>query len=171
MQWFVIGFPISVLLLFIAWWLLVKVGFPLGNARLAGSKEEMAQYMLQSGPITSSEKKVAIVFLCVAIAWVIRSFVLEKLIPGIDDTIIAMVGGVSLFLIPAQEKNTKLLSWEDAGKIPWGIVLLFGGGLALAEAFESSGLAEWIGHHMSAFASFGFFATVLFVVAIVHLPH
>jgi sodium-dependent dicarboxylate transporter 2/3/5 len=167
MQWFVIGFPISVLLLFIAWWLLVKVGFPLGNARLAGSKEEMAQYMLQSGPITSSEKKVAIVFLCVAIAWVIRSFVLEKLIPGIDDTIIAMVGGVSLFLIPAQEKNTKLLSWEDAGKIPWGIVLLFGGGLALAEAFESSGLAEWIGHHMSAFASFGFFATVLFVVAIV----
>ena len=169
LQWFAIGFPITVLLLLISWWYLVRVGFPLGHARLAGGKAEMDQRLAQSGPMSSPERKVAIVFLCVAIAWIIRSFILEKIIPGIDDTIIAMSGGIILFLIPSGEgKNKKLINWEDANKLPWGIVLLFGGGLALAEAFEKSGLAQWIGQNMSALSGLGAFAVILLVVTLVN---
>ncbi len=168
-QWFEIGFPITVLLLIISWWYLVRVGFPLGHARLAGGKEEMNSRLSLSGRMSSDEKKVAIVFVSVAVAWIIRSFILEKIIPGIDDTIIAMLGGVVLFLIPSGEgKNKKLINWEDAGKLPWGIVLLFGGGLALAEAFEKTGLAQWIGQNMSALAGLGVFVTILLVVALVN---
>ena len=169
MKWFMVGFPITVLLLFVSWWYLVRVGFPLGQFRLAGGKEEMDQRLSAIGTMSSGEKKVAIVFVIVAVAWVIRSFVLEKIIPGIDDTIIAMLGGVALFVIPgADEKKGRLLDWVDAIKLPWGIVLLFGGGLALAEAFEVSGLAEWIGQHMSGFAVLGVFLTIFFVVAVVN---
>jgi sodium-dependent dicarboxylate transporter 2/3/5 len=147
----------------------VRVGFPLGHARLAGGKEEMNRRLSLSGSMSSDEKKVAIVFVSVAVAWIIRSFILEKIIPGIDDTIIAMLGGVILFLIPSGEgKNNKLINWEDAGKLPWGIVLLFGGGLALAEAFEKTGLAQWIGQNMSVLAGLGVFVTILLVVALVN---
>ncbi len=167
-QWSCIGLPITIVLLFVCWWYLVRIGFPLGNARLAGGKEEMNNRLSAAGPMSSAEKKVAVVFVVVAIAWVIRSFVLEKIIPGIDDTIIAMTGGVILFLIPSgDEKNDNLLTWEDSIKLPWGIILLFGGGLALADAFQTSGLAAWIGQNMSAFAGLGFFLTLLLVVTIV----
>lgn len=169
LQWFAVGFPITVLLLIISWWYLVRIGFPLGNARLEGGSEEMDQRLSQSGPMTSPEKKVAIVFLCVAIAWIIRSFVLEKIIPGIDDTIIAMAGGLVLFLLPSGTPGKKrLLNWEDSTKLPWGIVLLFGGGLALAEAFEASGLAQWIGQNLTGLSGLGIFLMILIVVALVN---
>jgi sodium-dependent dicarboxylate transporter 2/3/5 len=104
-----------------------------------------------------------------AVAWITRSFVLDNWIPGIDDTIIAMVGGVALFLIPAKSSSLKgLLTWEDAIKLPWGIVLLFGGGLALAEAFESSGLDSWIGESMQGFTVLGKFLVILIIIAIVN---
>lgn len=169
MQWFGVGFPITVLLLFIAWWFLTRVGFPLGNSRLPGGKEELDQQLSFVGKMSSAEKKVGVVFLTVAIAWIIRSFVLEKIIPGIDDTIIAMAGGLILFLLPSGMNDKKrLINWEDAAKLPWGIVLLFGGGLALAEAFEVSGLAQWIGQNLTGLAGIGVFVTILIVVALVN---
>ncbi len=169
LQWFSIGFPITCILLFISWWYLVRIGFPLGNTRLAGGREELDQRLSLTGSMSKGEKIVSAVFLTVAVSWIIRSFVLQKLIPGIDDTIIAMIGGVVLFLLPSGNKDGKrLLHWEDANKLPWGIVLLFGGGLALAEAFESSGLAQWIGQNMSGLAGLGVFAIILIVVAIVN---
>jgi len=168
-QWFGVGFPITVLLLFISWWFLTRVGFPLGNLRLAGGKAELDQQLSNAGKISSPEKIVAVVFVSVAIAWIIRSFVLQKFIPGIDDTIIAMAGGLVLFLLPSGTQDGKrLINWEDAAKLPWGIVLLFGGGLALAEAFESSGLAHWIGTNLTGLAGIGVFATILIVVALVN---
>ena len=168
MQWFVVGFPIALLLLIASWWYLTRVGFPLGNERIAGGKETFIQ-RFSLAPMSSAERTVSIVFLCVAIAWIIRSFVLEKIIPGIDDTIIAMFGGLILFLFSSgKNDDKKLLTWEDAMKLPWGIILLFGGGLALAKAFETSGLALWIGTNMTGLSAFGTFLMILFVVAIVN---
>ncbi len=168
-QWFAVGFPITVILLFISWWYLVKIGFPLGNARVAGGKEEMNARFEHTGRMSSGERLVAIVFVCVAISWIIRSFVLEKIIPGIDDTIIAMIGGVILFLLPSGEGNQKrLLNWEDSIKLPWGIILLFGGGLALAAAFEASGLATWIGQNLSGLSGVTVIVAILIVVALVN---
>lgn len=168
-QWFVVGFPLAVILLFFTWWYLTRIGFPLGNATLPGGKEEMDKRHAGLGTMSTGEKRVSIIFLTIAIAWIIRSFVLEKLIPGIDDTIIAIIGAILLFLIPSGKKNNQgILVWEDAVKLPWGIILLFGGGLALAESFESSGLAVWIGQRMTGLSVMGVFLLILFVVMIVN---
>ena len=169
LQWFMIGFPLALILLIFCWWYLTRIGFPLGHATLPGGKEEMDSRLSGLGPMSSQEKKVAVVFITVAVAWIIRSFVLEKLIPGLDDTIIAMAGGIILFLIPSGKKNNQgILVWKDADKIPWGIILLFGGGLALAESFETSGLAAWIGQRMTGLSVMGVFLVIFFVVMIVN---
>ena len=168
-QWFMIGFPIAVLLTVASWWYLTHIAYPLGSTRLTGEQAAIGQKMILLGPVTKAERRVAVVFVCVAVAWIIRSFVLQKWIPSIDDTIIAMMGGVILFLLPSGEKKAgRLLNWDDASKLPWGIILLFGGGLAIAEAFEATGLALWIGNNMTGLSLFGTFALVLFIVAIVN---
>ena len=168
-EWFVYGFPLAVVLLFFAWWYMTRIAFPLHNKRLAQDKEEIAFSATRLGKMSSKEKIVAIVFSIMAISWITRSFFLEKLIPGLDDTIIGMAGGLSLFLIPDQPKTLKgILTWEDAGKLPWGIILLFGGGLALADAFESSGLARWIGESLTGLTALGMFFILIIVIAIVN---
>ena len=168
-QWFVIGFPITIVLTIISWLFLTRIGFPLGNARLMDGKEIIRTKLSEAGAMSKGEKITSIVFFSVALAWIIRSFVLEKLIPGIDDTIIAMAGGVALFLLPDGTKTGKrLVTWEDSVKLPWGIILLFGGGLALAQAFETSGLAQWIGTNLTGLSGLGIFLMILIVVAIVN---
>jgi sodium-dependent dicarboxylate transporter 2/3/5 len=139
------------------------------NVRLTVAKEEMAIGVTKLGKMSFKEKAVAIVFTIMAVSWITRSFFLVKLIPDLDDTIIGLAGGLSLFLIPEKAKSLKgILNWEDAGKLPWGIILLFGGGLALADAFESSGLSTWIGDSLSGFTVLGVFLVILLVVAIVN---
>jgi solute carrier family 13 (sodium-dependent dicarboxylate transporter), member 2/3/5 len=96
-----------------------------------------------------------------------RSFVLNIYFPKLDDTIIAMIGGLSLFLISSSKDSENLLNWEDAKKIPWGVILLFGGGMALAAAFETSGLAQWIGANFTAFNGYStFFLLVVIVLSV-----
>lgn len=169
LQWFMIGFPLAVVLLFICWFYLTRIGFPLGQEVLHGGHEEMNRRHASLGNMTWAEKSVTVVFVTVAIAWICRSFVLQKLIPGIDDTIIAIAAGIILFLLPSgNEKKGGILVWDDAIKLPWGIILLFGGGMALAEAFESSGLAIWIGGQMTGLSVLGVFLVILLVVAIVN---
>jgi sodium-dependent dicarboxylate transporter 2/3/5 len=121
------------------------------------------------GRMDHAERVVAVVFLLVALAWISRSFLLQRWMPGIDDTVIAMAGGLILFMIPSrQPSGHRILEWEDAVKLPWGIILLFGGGMALAETFEASGLAKWIGDHLAGLTVFGVFALIFLVVAIVN---
>jgi sodium-dependent dicarboxylate transporter 2/3/5 len=168
-EWFVYGFPLAVILLFFTWWYITRFAFPLKDKRITQGKEEMALSASRLGKMSSNEKKVAIIFFIMAFSWITRSFFLEKLIPGLDDTIIGMTGGLLLFLIPDQSKSLKgILNWEDAGKLPWGIILLFGGGLALADAFESSGLANWIGESLTGLTALGVFFILIIVVAIVN---
>ena len=101
-------------------------------------------------------------------AWITQSFVIKKYIPEIDDTIIAIIAAVTLFILPNKKGDKKLLAWEDAVKLPWGILLLFGGGMALAKGFDSSGLAIWIGSQMSFFDAIPLLALLLFLVAMVN---
>ncbi len=169
LQWFMVGGPLSVVLLFFCWWYLTRIGFPLGQAQLPGGREEMDFRYRQLGKMSVQEKQVAIVFGVVAFAWMTRSFLLNAWIPGLDDTMIAVAAGIILFLLPPGEKRKGgLLVWDDAIRIPWGIILLFGGGMALADAFESSGLAAWIGNGMSGLSVLGIFMMILLVAAIVN---
>ena len=108
-----------------------------------GGEAEIKRLLAELGPITSEEKRVLFIFAATAMLWMFRS-PLQTWIPNLDDAIIAMLAGISLFLLPNPD-GRPLLEWGEAVKLPWGIILLFGGGMALAIGFQSSGLANWIG--------------------------
>ena len=168
-QWFVLAFPLAVVLLFFTWWYITRIAFPLHTQRIPLGKEEFALQVNRLGKISQREIKVAIIFFLMGFAWITRSFFLGAIIPGLDDTIIGIAGGLILFLIPEKGKSLKgILTWEDATKLPWGIILLFGGGMALAAAFESSNLDKWIGESMGALTSLHVFFLLLIVIAIVN---
>ncbi|XMO86482.1 SLC13 family permease [Algibacter sp. AS12] len=149
-QWFIFGFPISVLLLFICWKYLTVFAFTFKQKEFPGGKEEIKRLLKLLGKMTYEEKVIATVFAATAFCWITRSFLLTKLLPQIDDTIIAILFAIILFLIPSKTKHENLISWKDTKNLPWGIILLFGGGMALAKGFDSSGLASWIGNQMTA---------------------
>lgn len=99
--------------------------------------------------MSTEEKAVLCVFLGAAFMWVTRSFIWEDLLPGISDGVIAIVATVILFTLPTRNKREqRILRWEDSKKIPWGILLLFGGGLAIAAGFVETGLSSWIGEQL-----------------------
>jgi len=147
-QWFIFGFPITILLLNLCWFYLTKVAFKFEQKTFPGGKIEIQRQLKELGKFSDEEKTILTVFTLTALAWITRSFLIETYIPAIDDTIIAIICGISLFLLPSKEKGEKLLTWEDTINLPWGILLLFGGGMSLALGFESSGLANWIGNQM-----------------------
>jgi sodium-dependent dicarboxylate transporter 2/3/5 len=167
-EWFVLGFPISVLLLFICWYYLTRFAFNFNQKEFPGGRKEIATQLKALGKMSFEEKIVLVVFAGTAFAWISRSFLLQKLIPAMDDTIIAMISVVILFLLPSGQKNKKLILWEDAVKLPWGILILFGGGLTLALGFESSGLALWIGSKLTALETLPFILLLLILITLVN---
>ncbi len=115
------------------------------------------------------KKRVMAVFTIVALAWICQSFLLKKILPGINDTVIAIAGALVLFLIPAPSKPGKyLLNWRKAESIPWGILLLFGGGLALAVGFENTDLATWMGRQLVGLKAAPLFLLLLALVIAVN---
>lgn len=149
-QWIKIGLPISLVTLFICWQYLTGFAFKFKQKSFPGGKEEIKRQLSSLGKIGYEEKIVLGVFVLTAFCWISRSFLLQRFMPNIDDTIIAIIAGLLLFIIPAsRDKKRAILLWEEAVKLPWGILILFGGGLALAQGFKASGLAVWIGEQMT----------------------
>jgi sodium-dependent dicarboxylate transporter 2/3/5 len=103
-----------------------------------------------------------------ALAWVSRSFIINKFIPVIDDSIIAISASLLLFVLPSKNTNKPLMTWEDAVKLPWGILLLFGGGMALARGFEESGLAVWFGSQLNEFGNMHLFIVLFLIITMVN---
>ncbi|MEW4922239.1 DASS family sodium-coupled anion symporter [Algibacter sp. 2305UL17-15] len=167
-QWFSFGFPISLLLLGICWLYLTRVAFKFKQKTFPGGKDEIERQLKALGPISFEEKIIFAVFLLTAFAWITRSFLLKQFIPAIDDTIIAIISAFLVFLLPSKEKGKRLLDWEDTIKLPWGILLLFGGGMALALGFESSGLAVWIGGQFTSLSTFPLILLLLILIASVN---
>lgn len=167
-KWFMFGFPISLILLIICWIYLTRFAFNFEQKEFPVGRQEIIKQLEALGKISNEEKKVFFIFLFTAFAWITRSFFIKRFIPQIDDTIIAVFFAIILFLIPANEKGVKLISWEDAVKLPWGIVLLFGGGMSLALGFESSGLAIWIGEQMNSLGSLPLILLLLILISSVN---
>jgi sodium-dependent dicarboxylate transporter 2/3/5 len=164
-DWFIFAFPLSVVLLLLCWFYLVKIGFPLTSKfQLTGGKDEIKRQLELLGPMSIEEKRVSMVFGLVSVAWISRTFLLQQWLPALDDTIIAFVGVLLLFILPASKPKTNLLDWKTAERIPWGILLLFGGGMALAEGFKVTGLADWLGNQ---FVFLDYLAFGLFLLLIV----
>ncbi len=140
-QWMLLGVPVTAGMLLFTWWWLTRGGF-----RLSGgdSRSMLQQEMAALGPMSRQEKLVALIFTLAALAWIFQPLLAEPL-PGLNDTSIAIGAALLLFLIPANvQERTFLLDWQTANKLPWGVLLLFGGGLSLAGVIGASGLAEWI---------------------------
>jgi len=167
-QWFKFGLPISILLLTICWFYLTRVAFTFKQKSFPGGRAEIQRLLKELGDISKEERIVLCVFVLTALCWITRSFLLEKILPNIDDTIIAMAAGILLFVLPAEKGNRRIINWEEAVKIPWGVLLLFGGGMALAAGFQSSGLALWIGSKMTLLQGVSLITLILILIAAVN---
>ena len=168
-KWFMFGLPISLILLAICWKYLTEIAFTFKQKKFPGGRNEINKQLKSLGKLSYEEKMVLLIFVGTAFAWITRSLFLQKLIPNLDDTIIAVIAGILLFILPASKsKNRKLINWEEAVKLPWGILLLMGGGLALAQGFKTSGLAEWIGGQLTLLEGASIFILLLFLIALVN---
>ena len=168
MQWMKIGLPTSTILLLIAWVYLTRVAFRFKKKNILLKRTEIDSQLEQLGPMQKEEKLVLIIFSLTVFCWITRSFFLNEFIPEIDDTIIAICSAILLFIIPSKKSNEKLMTWNDALKLPWGILLLFGGGLAIASGFQTTGLAIWVGNQLSILEGVSLLLIVLFTVTLVN---
>jgi sodium-dependent dicarboxylate transporter 2/3/5 len=167
-EWMMFALPISIILLIICWKYLTTFAFKLKNIKFSDSKGQINEMIAKLGKLSYEEKMVGMVFLLAAMGWIFRGL-LEKVIIGLDDTIIAIIAALLLFLIPSKNrKGKKLLTWDEAVNIPWGIIILFGGGMALAKAFTDTGLANWIASQITVFEGVAVILFVLIVTAMVN---
>ena len=160
-QWMLVGVPVAVILMAAAWFLLTNVLFKPEIDHIPGGRDLMRQELRKLGPMSAGEIRVLAVFVIAALSWVfVPVFWPETMIA---DAVIAMAVGIAMFLIPGGPDGVKLMRWEDALELPWGVLLLFGGGLALSTQFTESGLSDWIGEQLS---GLGFLPLVLLVVVV-----
>jgi sodium-dependent dicarboxylate transporter 2/3/5 len=151
-QWMAIGLPFCLVLLPLTWLWLTHVGFPAGGLRLSHARDDMIRRLKELGPMSRGERIVGIGFLLAAAGWILRPLIVKTTGLPITDTTIAMTVGLTMFVVPTSvEAGRFVLDWPTARNLRWGVLLLFGGGLALAGSFKSTGLAAAIG---SAFAGF-----------------
>ncbi len=154
-QWMLLGVPVAVIMLAFTFWWLTRKRFSFGNC--SQSTADVIKTELDAlGKITYAEKAVAIVFTIAALLWIFRPM-LKGAVPFLNDTVIAMGASLVLFLIPTNvSKREFLMDWEQATKLPWGILILFGGGLALAGVINSSTLALWLAEQLNVFGGVNF---------------
>ena len=146
LKWMIIGLPFSALMIGVIYIVLTRWMFPNKGIEFASSNELIAKKLKDLGPITSEEKHVLRIFAVTVFLWVFRSLI-NSLFPdlGLSDTMISMGCAIALFSIPFNfKKGVYLLHWEDTSRLAWGILILFGGGLALAKGMSSTGIVSLI---------------------------
>lgn len=165
-DWMSRAIPIMLLMMPIAWLLLCWPLFGKGHERYTAIGAVVKEALKALGPVTRPEVRIGLVFGLVALAWMTRTE-LAKL-PGLTaltDTGVAIAGALLLFFIPSgRERSEKLIDWKTAERIPWGIAILFGGGLSLAAGMEATGLATWIGQWIASLDGLSAFALVALLV-------
>ena len=150
-QWLVIGIPTSVLMLVVTGWWLSRGGYSLRNEENESIRQSLKQQLHEMGALARGEKIVGAVFLLTAAGWIFRPL-LDGLFTSVrlSDTTIALCGAIALFIIPVRLKQLAfLMGWKDIQRLPWDVLLLFGGGLSLAALIRKTGLAEWIASNMN----------------------
>lgn len=174
--WMLLGVPLTTVYLILAWAVLVFLAFPIKVKDIPGGRALIRDELRNLGPITRPERIVAAVFALTATFWIIREPLsnwdwLADLIPPVarlDDSIIAIGAALLLFAIPAQKgSRAAILRWEDAVKLPWGVLLLFGGGLSLAAAVRETGLDHWIGSSIGGLDGLSHIGLILVTVTLV----
>lgn len=146
-EWMLVGVPLMILLVALTYFMNVKIMYPNRLGKFEGARELIANELAVLGKPSKAEKRVFWLFMVTVLLWTSASFI-NKAWPGlkIGDEMIAIAAAIALFLIPVDfKKGVFLLDWGSTSKLPWGILLLFGGGLALADALYKTGLIDLIG--------------------------
>jgi sodium-dependent dicarboxylate transporter 2/3/5 len=168
-HWLLVGLPLTLVLLPLTWLVLTRLLFRVDFTTSGEGRALLRQMKNDLGVISGPEKRVAAIFLAVAITWMLRPLLAR--LPGLDlldDSGIAMAGAVALFLVPSGDRgDPMLLRWHHVEKLPWNILILFGGGLALAAAVTDTGLARWLGANLQAIASLPVPLLVLIVTSMI----
>ena len=155
-RWMFICTPLALLLLFALYFVMVKWLYPNNIKSDVATHEHIKHELKQLGPLSSAERRVLIIFICTASLWITKDLINELRWFELDDTMIAIMGALALFLCPSGEKNIPaskyVLEWSDTTKMAWGILLLFGGGIALASALEKAGLIALLGKWIAGFS-------------------
>lgn len=166
-QWMTLGLPVVVLGLPVIFFTLANLVYPVKLKTLPGGKQYIRSETEGLGSFSKPEKMVATVFTLVAVLWIFRPLLADT-IPGLSDAGIAIFGALLLFLIPVDlSKSVFLLQWKDAEELPWGVLILFGGGLSLAGAIQETGLAEWVGGYFGVLEGWPIILTLIIISGII----
>jgi len=171
LDWMLFGIPLVLVMLPVCWLVLTRVAFPCHNLAddAARVKRTIADHYAELEQITIPEKRVALVFSCVVALWVLRKWIVSYTgLEGLSDTSIAIMGAMALFIIPSGQ-GKPLMDWSLAKQLPWDVVLLYGGGMALATVISSSGLATALGHGLEAISAWPLWALIVAVTVMVLL--
>lgn len=168
-SWMLVGVPLMLCMLPIAWYSLTHWSFKVDIPASPSVNEHLSHLRSELGVMTQAEKRVALVFLLVIVCWILRRPLSSLLdISFLSDTGIVMTAALILFVLPSGNKEqAQIIIWDNVSRLPWGVLILFGGGLSLAAAVSSSGLAAWLGGHLSYLDVFGIFALVIAATALV----
>ncbi|MCD8553566.1 DASS family sodium-coupled anion symporter [Seleniivibrio sp.] len=169
-SWLVVGVPLVVIFLPLCWLWLTKIANPMKLKKVPGGRELIDAELKKMGSMNKGERYTAIVFGLTALCWIFIKPV-ASLFPDpsmITDSAVAMMGALLLFLIPIDlKKNSFVMDWHWASKMPWGVLILFGGGLAMADGFQATGLAEWIGGQVSLMQNAPIFVLIIAVTTLI----
>ena len=164
--WMKLGVPVSICMLALAWLILTKIIYPVNFSTSEETRNMLSQMLNEMGPISKDEFKVGVVFFIAAGLWMFRSLI-DNYVIGLTDAGIAILVAISLFIIPSSGRNGELLSWEQSSKLPWGLLLLFGGGLSLGVQINDTGLGEWIGQSVSGLKTVPLIILVMAIAALI----
>jgi sodium-dependent dicarboxylate transporter 2/3/5 len=169
-QWMMVALPIAIMMLIAAWATLLLL-YPNRMGHIEGADRIIHYELTKLGAWSPAEKRVAVIFFSTAMLWVFRGPI-NQLFPALNlnDAGIAMAGAIALFVVPLSFRSGEmLLTWREAERLPWGILLLFGGGLCLASAVRESQLAEWIGMRIQSVVDVSEFALILLIAGVIKL--
>jgi sodium-dependent dicarboxylate transporter 2/3/5 len=164
-KWMLIGVPVSGISLVILWVYMISFA-KLSDKPIIGTKSVIRKEITKLGTLMRDEKIVLIVFVIIAVGWITRGLVWQDHFPLIEDHTIILLGVFVLFFIPSKNNKEYLLDINSAKKIPWGVLVLIGGGLALAGGFTESGLDIWIAEQLSFVEGMAFFVIIMIIVAV-----
>ena len=168
-RWMLVGVPITVIFLPLTWFTLTRIVYPISFETSTATRELLRDMKQELGPPSSAEWRIGLVFGAVVFGWMTRPWLANYLpLEGVNDSIIVMSAAFLLFLLPSGGKNSaRILNWSMTQKLPWAILILFGGGLSLAGQVSETGLAHWLGMSLVPLGTFGIAAVVVGVVVLV----
>src|SRR5690606_1356486 len=170
MDWMKLCMPIAILLLFALYFVMVKWLYPNHIESSHATREHIREEVEKLGPLSKAEKRVLIIFISTAVLWMARGLINSSQdFIRLDDTIIAITCAVSLFICPSGKEEEALLEWPDTNKMAWGILLLFGGGISMANALEKVGLITNLGHWLASFSGNALVLVILFCIVTIFI--